>query len=746
MKLLRTAAFIIGAVALVATGVGAVVGATAFAAATGVSLATVSAIGTIAGIVGQLTAPKPKNTVQGSQTDFKLDPQASVPIQFGRTLTGGNIIARETWGEDNQYQGFVIAYSGCGPVAGFDGFYIDRALAINGTGAIGGQYAGFAWWNYQLGATPEPAALAIPVAGWGAWTAAHKLSGIFAGSFVLKFDEDGEKWAGGVPRSGVIGRGVLCYDPRLDSTYPGGVGACRIDDQSTWVESRNGPLQALTFAIGWRQNGKPAGGVQASEWNIDIPAFVQAANVADANGWESGGVYSTGDAKWTVLRGLLQSAAAEPVWLGARLSVRQYRPRVSVATITSRDVRGAVKVIGAQTWRTGRINGMIPIVRSESHGFEQVPGSVVRVPEYVLADGGERTREVTFQTVQDFDQGGQLAAYEIVNGREIGPLTLPVGPEYAGLVAGMCVDLDIPEASLFGQWEVLGVRFGHTDAVATLELQSETAEKHAFALGTTSTPPPTPDLTPPDYEAIRLNFETASQAASAIRLSSVGDLVVTASDAGDATANISVPAHVRDYPDRAQAINAQVLAGAPLETTVFIYYDDQSRTDPDPVMQWTTDYETSVNDSATAPFRHYVARVTTPAAGGGDTGGTPPSYPGGGGYCVREDMTILMADGSEKPAGELEPGEMIRTRHHVTLEWGEYPVGAVERVSMNLLVEAQGLVGSPDHRIFWNGAWRALREIGTIAPAGRVVKITVPDAQSYVSAGLLSHNTKYIEP
>src|SRR5690606_25103933 len=91
-----------------------------------------------------------------------------------------------------------------------------------------------------------------------------------------------------------IFRGLLCWDPRRDSTYPGGAGSCRLDNPSTWVWSENPIICALRWCLGlWEGpvgKGMPhrdqqVGGIGAKLSGIDVPAFVAAANVCDANGW-----------------------------------------------------------------------------------------------------------------------------------------------------------------------------------------------------------------------------------------------------------------------------------------------------------------------------------------------------------------------------------------------------------------------------------------------------------------------------
>src|SRR3546814_16439965 len=63
-------------------------------------------------------------------------------------------------------------------------------------------------------------------------------------------------FAAGVPEPQWIGKWVRVYDPRKDSTYPGGSGSHRALNESTYEWSDNPALHALTWALGRWENGK----------------------------------------------------------------------------------------------------------------------------------------------------------------------------------------------------------------------------------------------------------------------------------------------------------------------------------------------------------------------------------------------------------------------------------------------------------------------------------------------------------
>ncbi|MDO9486875.1 MAG: hypothetical protein Q7J32_00755, partial [Sphingomonadaceae bacterium] len=145
--------------------------------------------------------------------------------------------------------------------------------------------------------------------------------------------------------------------------------------------------------------------------------------------------------------------------------------------------------------RRSRINGAVPVYRSEAHGWELVPAAPVRVAAYVAEDGEQRTREIAYPLVQNVDQAAELALYDIVNAREFGPVELPLKPRWLGYKPGDCLTVAAAELGLNGQELLIVNRTLDPDGIVTMTARSETTAKHGFALGLTGTPPPTPGVT-----------------------------------------------------------------------------------------------------------------------------------------------------------------------------------------------------------------------------------------------------------
>jgi hypothetical protein len=126
--------------------------------------------------------------------------------------------------------------------------------------------------------------------------------------------------------------------------------------------------------------------------------------------------------------------------------------------------------------------------------------------------------------------------------------------------------------------------------------------------------------------------------------------------------------------------------------------------------------------------------------------------------CPAPDMRILLANGDLKAAGELQIGDVVKTQHEHTLEWGEYPVTHVSVVPdatrLKFNFDSVDFVCSLDHKFFkaadkWVDAkdvcvgdmlsGQTVRGIEQ-AEVGDVIRITIDNAHTYICEGLLSHN------
>jgi hypothetical protein len=144
------------------------------------------------------------------------------------------------------------------------------------------------------------------------------------------------------------------------------------------------------------------------------------------------------------------------------------------------------------------------------------------------------------------------------------------------------------------------------------------------------------------------------------------------------------------------------------------------------------------------------------ASSGGTGGGT-----GGGGACPAPDVPLLMADGTEKPAGVIRVGDRVVAWDEAAgCECVEEVTHAVMSTNHRwLLVLSNGRTGrfAANHRfLLGDGRWQELQHLvpgdvltnGLVVESARpdvygpVVKITVNRVHTYITLGVVSHNVK----
>lgn len=524
-KALKIIGVIVAVVAVVATAGAALGGVFGITAETLGTVATVAgAIGATIGIASSFVKP-PGFSQAGNPQNFVTNPQSGLPYCVGRTrMSGVRIHGDTTDGFSDKIQndvlGFAVLLCAGGMIQGIDSFRADNAPTSS--------FGGFMAERTSLGGSTA-LSLSLGTARMPGWTSAHRLSGVAHSLWMMRYDSKGDHFQAGVPEPQWVGRWVKVYDPRKDSTYPGGSGPQRPLDEATYEWSRNPALHALTWALGRWQNGQRTLGIGAPIVNIRVGDFVEAANVADANGWHCGGVNWSTDSKWEVLKRLLQAGGAVPTMTGAMIGCLVSMPRVPITTIGSADILDGLSIAVTKP-RRDRFNAVVPRFRSEAHEWEVISGSPVVNAQFEAQDGGRRTKEIDFSMVQNevgqpgvdgARQVGQLSAYEIVNSREAGPINFTTGPKFIGLKSGDCVALNVPEENLINQHIVLkSVSLDPATAKISFVAETETSSKHAFALGQTSTPPPPFTLTPvsllPDPPSIAIWAAAPSLSASGI--------------------------------------------------------------------------------------------------------------------------------------------------------------------------------------------------------------------------------------
>jgi len=507
--------FIAAAFSAVGTAVATFGTALTFASGISAGLSAWATLASVGSLAFSLTQKPPELESAGySLTTSLAGPAGFLPIVFGRAATGGQLVFRESSGSKNRdlWMGSVLSL---GLIAGFDGYYLENRLvnwnsspvragsatglstctSVQGVDASSKLYKGALKAAVSLGEHSDTRTF-NSFCGGGVPTG--NANGRFTGLALLgikaSFGDKGEEFTA-EPSGYAVVRGQLLYDPRRDATQPGGSGTQRLATPSTWTYSTNPIIAGLNWALGRKVEGRLLWGIGAELAEIDLPAFIAAANVADANNWTLGGLVSNQDDAFAVLGQMLAAGGATPIARGAQLSLYQNAPRASVFSIGPDDVVGSVRVSSSATLRD-RINRVVPSYRQESQFWEFVDGDDVSASQYLGEDGGiEKSDDVEFALVTDAAQAKQLATYYLVNAREFIDVDLTCRPRVLNVDVGDVITLNCPEVAIEGMtFLVTGRNVQPSQGTVSLSLRSETLAKHAFALGQTSTAPPSPTL------------------------------------------------------------------------------------------------------------------------------------------------------------------------------------------------------------------------------------------------------------
>ena len=488
-------------------------------AAVSAGTATAAQIATVVGsqialsVGAQLLLAPKVGGYGGSPSEWRADPDAGLPFVLGEFGIAGNIVYREAYGPDNRFQSLVSVYTANGPVHEWGAFTADDiglTFGANDAAVTGPDlWQGNVYRQLRDG-TASDTALSSPAgleggASLPGWGAAYRLPGLASSMITLRGDNKNKRFPTGEPSPFQrLKAPKYSYDPRLDSTYPGGDGPHRRDNKASWSYSDDPYILGLNFELGyWTGNGfglgKLIGGSGKTFENIDVASYVEGANIAQANGWRVGGMFRSTDNKHEVHRAILQAGGgiyANPN--GKTGCVCRGAVRASLLNVTYADIAGDIE-LSADIPFTDKINSVIPRAPLPAFKYEMDALAEVVVPDFVSADGGLRQRRVDFPMVPGNVQAAQLAAYAIVNSRERVSGRVPMQPWMRELRPGDCFTFQTPGLNLDGvKVMVLDREWNPDSQIITITFQSETDSKHAFALGLDPDPPEPSGLTVPD--------------------------------------------------------------------------------------------------------------------------------------------------------------------------------------------------------------------------------------------------------
>lgn len=388
-------------------------------------LVSMAAASILTGISQQFLGAKMPKT-QLSRLNVSLDPSTPRKVVFGTTAMPLDLRYHESSGTDQEYVDYIIAVA-AHKVTSITEIWFEEKQAWTLAGGVTGTYSGYLTVAVR---TEGTAGNYISINDGGKWGSTRRLTGCAYLHLRIKrtgVDKKAESpLVSGLPsRVTVIGDGALLYDPRKDSTVPGGSGSHRATDQSTWGaytnadDTDNPALQLLWWMLGWEINGKLSVGCGIPYNRIDMASFITAANICDENvtlaiggtqkRYRASGTASDSDDRSDIINNLLISMNGTLRDNGGRLTVTAMKNDLAdyVLTFNENDMMGSFD------WQQTRgLTENYNIIRGRyvdpsSNSLYQM----VDYPEigFAAPDGIERVMSVDLAYIEDGRRAQRLA-------------------------------------------------------------------------------------------------------------------------------------------------------------------------------------------------------------------------------------------------------------------------------------------------------------------------------------------------
>ncbi|WP_425087763.1 phage tail protein [Stappia sp.] len=321
----------------------------------------------------------------------------------------------------------------------------------------------------------------------------------------------------GRPDFDFVLRGWCMYDPRKDSTVPGGSGSHRLDDPSTWEHSQNPAIHRLNFQLGFRGalSGDVLVGVGKPVNQIDLAMHMVAANVCDTERtvgertiptYHNNLFVSSEDDHIAVLQTMEDAMAGYAVNRAGLDGVLAGAPQVPVLEITNADIR-----VDAPRTAKNRRSGFdgINILSGQFTSIEAhwKPESLktVSVNADITADGRKRLAGNDFLQVTDPDIAQYLLNIRYRQNRKAKKRSLPISRKVGCRIQpGDWVTYDGADW-LVTQWG-FDAKFQFT--VELSETGDDIYDEEGIPAGPVVVPPSTP--TNPSLISTVANFDVAA--------------------------------------------------------------------------------------------------------------------------------------------------------------------------------------------------------------------------------------------
>lgn len=508
-------------------------------------------------IVSTVFAPKgPARNAAEMAIQLGEQPRCAL---FGTVATAGSLVDGFNWGGkyNTKFEGLIIRLADhkCEELVGF--YVNDEYYEYTGDGDVPGFEDGddAALQIYFRSDTSTQALPDLVTDEGPSWNAGYNQGESGCDVFMVyeadKPDEKEPEWPGGRPRFLFVLKGALLYDPRQDSTVPGGSGDHRWDDPSTREWSDNLAVCRYNWVRGIYANDQvdnPAQlligrGLSASEAppeNIIAPANLCDETVGSGKRYTcSGPVYS----QQPFIEVEEMFAAASGGSVVTREGSVELEPGAAksvVAEFTDDDLLSGSEV----TWNQGVlsessgewVNTIVARYVEPTQKWADHSAPVIRQASYIHADGKPREGSITLRLVNNTAQAQRVGEIALRMGRLWGRATVTLGPRFCEIEDGDWVNFvsprrfpDAPDNtitfrveaySINEKWQnTLTLRQINSDVYADIPLRPDYAEPYT----PTVPPPPIGQPDPDNWTLAAITLDSAGASVPALRITGSAD-------------------------------------------------------------------------------------------------------------------------------------------------------------------------------------------------------------------------------
>lgn len=434
-------------------------------------------------------------------------------ITFGITAAGNDVRYQTYTGTNQEFYHQVIAHASH-QIQSLDEIWIDNEKAWTSGGGVQGRFVGWLTVTSRLVGTSSNG-IAID----STWTSSCTLTGCAYTYLQFKLMDPSNNSNTSPFQSGVSNRltfrahGAYVYDPRLDSTVPGGTGTQRAGTQSTWAwndnASRNPALQLLFYLLGWQIGGKLALGMGLPPARIDLASFITAANHCDESvalsgggsepRYRSDGVISEGDDRSTVVENLCATMNGTLRDNGGKIALQIIVNDLATPTGTF----GLGDIMGSEQYdQTQPLNNYFNIVRGRRvDPSDQALYQLSDFPQVSLTapDSIDRIQTVDFPLIQSNGQAQRLAKLRLKRAQYQAKYTADFGSNAWAVSLGGVVQMNHAGMNWTNKlFRVISQAIGQ-DGQVKITLQEESSDVYTWAAediagiaaGTPTVPDPT---------------------------------------------------------------------------------------------------------------------------------------------------------------------------------------------------------------------------------------------------------------